>query len=143
MGGGTIWRKVPIFKQEKWVRLPSYTQIFRAARAAFVISYKNGGRFGENCRFSSEQIAILYKTFSRCARGLYRLTILAKTIIQKTATNACLQTCAGRRFWQNDKFDLTELFMHGYKILKRDLDGNENFQKRKVIFLSFGIEGLT
>ena len=77
---------------------------------------------------------MLHKTFSRCARGLYHLTILTKMTILKTATNAGLHNCASRRFNKNGSFSSYEGIYAWLQILKRDLDGNENLRKNDIIF---------
>ena len=56
---------------------PFYMKKFRAARAAFIISQKNGGMIWRKLQIFSKDnlvwLAILYKHFQRCARGLYHL----------------------------------------------------------------------
>ena len=68
--GGTIWQKMPIFKQYIWVWLAIlYKHSQRCARGLHHLIEKWGGRFGEKCRFSNRTIELCWPFFMKKFRA--------------------------------------------------------------------------
>ena len=136
----TLWQKVPILTRENWIWLAISYELFRAARAR-PFSWERemsipriqivplieiwGGRFGEKCRFSKENIEfgwpfhidVFIKWWGQkwWLEKLYQGYLNEMTIKRET-THAWLQNFTWGDLNEHNIFKVWKLIIHGYTI---------------------------